>query len=170
MALELETGDLSNALAETYCDLDFIDAYFEERDNPEVWTCLNVDQKEASVRYATLYLETAYEFKGCLEDVTQPLNFPRTAFYDNQGRRYAGTGVIPLVIQQAVAELALKDAIEPLFYEASPSSPRVISESVGDHSIQFKDAPSRHPKFRLISRMLKPYIEGSNSVIPMRRG
>lgn len=170
MALEIELGDLLNPLAETYSDLDFIDAYFEERDNPDEWSCLNVDQKEAAVRYASLYFETNYKFKGCLQDVTQPLSFPRTAFYDDDGRLYAGEGVIPVVVKQVIAELSLRQVIDPLFRQDSASTPQVTSETVGDHSITFKSESAGTPNFRLISKMLKPYTQGNSAIIAIRRG
>ena len=165
----VELGDGLDPLAESYIDIDYANTYFENRDAPEAWFCGNQDKQEAAIRYAMLYLETKYVFKGCLQSKEQPLSFPRTAFYDKEGRVLAGKDIIPEVIKQAVCELALRHMIEDLFYELPNQDKRIISESVGDRSVTLK-GNAGNGSFKVVSNLLRPYLNGNSGVIPIVRG
>lgn len=167
--LVVETGDLTSPTANTYVDLDYVDTYFEERDAPEIWFCQTDDKREAAIRYASLYLETKYKFKGCLQEGSQPLSFPRTSFYDEEGRLRCGEGVIPLEVKQAVSELALRHCKEDLFKDLNSQEARILSEKVGDRSVNLKSSQTNN-NFKVVTRLLEPYIKSSTNVLRIYRG
>ena len=168
MALIIEDGTIVPN-AQSYIDLAFTDSYWEQRGDPEQWTCLNPEEQEAAILYATQYVEKRYRFRGQIQDRNQVLAFPRTPFCDREGRALAGEGVIPEPVKQAVAELALRQAIEDLFLDTDPSAKTIIRKKVEDAEEEL-DSTRDTTRFKYIDMLLMDYLSGDDSCINMVRG
>lgn len=159
MALTIEDGTIV-AGADSYVSEVEADTYWTNRGSPTQWTGLTSAQKESALRQATEYLEVNYCYKGSLEDTTQPLSFPRTAFYDREGRLLAGEGVIPTAIKNAQIELAIRISIDNTRLDTTPSDNNIIRERVGDHEIQFDAGKTSGSTtiYGYVEKILRPYL------------
>lgn len=170
MALVVEDGTIV-AGAEAYASVADADTYWSSRGNPSEWTVLTVSEKEVALRQATEYLESTYIFKSCLQDITQPLSFPRLPFYGREGRLLAGEGVIPTPIKNANIELALQHIIKNLFFSANEiNQKRIKKERVVDHEIEYDLEQSSIRIISYVEKLLRPYILSSHSTTRIIRG
>lgn len=168
MALIVEDGTLVSG-AEAYISVADADTYFTDRGSPTTWTGATTGQKEAALKYAAQYMDLRYRFNGCLQDTTQALSFPRTSFYNYDGRLLAGSGVIPDAIKNANAELALRHLIQDLFFSSNPDESRVTSKKIGDAAETY-DVNRSSNRFTYIDILLGDYLLNSPSVVPIIRG
>lgn len=84
--LILETGaGLANS--NSYADLAYADAYFYEHPfHADAWANItDEDQREALLKYASLFLDTAFDWIGYRASETQAMQWPRTHAYDGDG-------------------------------------------------------------------------------------
>jgi len=170
MPLIVETGSIvPNANA--YIDVAYADTYLLDRNLDSEWTLLTATAKEAAIIYATEYLELRYDFKGCLQDRTQSLSFPRSEYYDKEGRALAGVGVIPEIIKQVSVELALRHTVDDLFFTENPSERRIIEEEVDGHRVEFDNSGGGSAgSFAIIEYKLRPYLSSSVNIGRIIRG
>ena len=166
--LTVEDGTLVSG-AEAYISVADADTYFTNRGNPSQWSGATTGQKEAALKYAAQYMETRYRFNGCLQDTSQALSFPRTSFYNHDGRLLAGSGVIPDAIKNANAELALRHLIQDLFLTTTPGDSKITSKSIGDASETY-DVTLSTNRFTYVDLLLSDYLLNSPSVVPIIRG
>lgn len=159
--LIVEDGTGTNPAANTYVDLTDTDAYWEDRNLPEEWTCLNPEAQEAAILAAMTYLENKYEFKGCLVSTDQPLSWPRTEIQLKNGRVEGGEGTIPERVKEAVISLAYRHVIKDLFVESNPDSSRIKREKVVDHEIEFDTSKNSATNFGLVNMVLRPLLKSS---------
>lgn len=100
--------------ANSYASVEFADAYFAERGNG-VWEAIvDVADKERYLIQATDYIELIYgrRFIGEMVATDQSLSWPR------QGTAYP-TNAIPLTLQKATAEYAVRAINGPLLPDPS---------------------------------------------------
>jgi len=103
--------------ANSYDTIAFVNSYHSDRGNT-TWTGAD-SVKEYAIIKATDYIERRWGplFKGNQEftsDPIQALSFPRINLYDRNGNVVEG---IPLKLQQAVAEYALRALVSGTLYE-----------------------------------------------------
>lgn len=161
MALVIEDGTIVTG-ADSYVTVAEADTYWSDRGDPSQWTALTTAQKESALRQATEYLEVNFCFKGCLEDTSQPLSFPRSEFYDREGRLLAGAGIIPTAIKNAQIEIAIRIAINNTRLDTNTSDNNIIRERVGDHEVQFSSgARNEFTAYAYVNKLLKSYTLSS---------
>lgn len=163
--------------AESYITVAEADTYFAAHGSPEKWTSATESEKEGALRYAAIYLEQHWVYKSRPYNNTQALWFPVQTFYDQYGRVYGGDGVIPQVIKDMQAELALRHLIQDLFIDTttgSADSNRIIREKSATREIEFAAPASSWEfmtnNFPLISLRLKPYVKMVSHTVPVWRG
>jgi hypothetical protein len=126
MSIIAENGS-GLATAESYCSVSFATSYHSKRGNA-AWDDLDPDVQEQCLRKATEYIDMRFGdlFTSEKLTTTQALAFPR---YDN------GFGVLPVVLQRATAEYALRAAVAPLApdlpFDSTGRLPTKVIEKVG---------------------------------------
>lgn len=82
--LILETG-VGLANSNSYADLAYADAYFAEHPfHADAWANItDEDQREALLKYASLYLDSSFDWIGYKATETQAMGWPRVYAYDN---------------------------------------------------------------------------------------
>ena len=124
MALMVEDGTgLSDA--DAYVSLEFVDAYHTKRGNT-VWTAIVDDAiREACIVRASDYVDKRFgvDFRGIKSSSQQALQWPRIDAFDNSG--YTLNGVVPTLLQKAVAEYALRALI---YNVLAPDAPLPVPE------------------------------------------
>lgn len=160
MALIVEDGTIV-AGAESYISVANADSYHDKRGN-SAWDA--VADKEAMLRRATDYMVQNYRasWKGVRVSANQALDWPRSAVYLQGTSIYPETAlsssVVPLEIQNACAELALRAAAEDL----NPDLDRaVVSETVGPISTTYDAHSAQKKRFLAVDAMLRPYLKSS---------
>ena len=164
MTFVVETGT-GSATANSYCTELFADTYHEDAGNTD-WNLIT--NKEAALIKATRYMVQVYRalWSGYRYVATQALDWPRGGVYLND---YAeeisiASNVVPLEIQQACAELALKTYTEgELLTDAEQ---KIIMEMIGPITTKYSDtSTTSHKQYSAIDALLKPYIKSSYGVV-----
>lgn len=163
MAYTVEDGSIV-AGASSYVTIAYADVYWSDRGSPCEWVDAYKDAKQAALMYATAWLEQNVEWHSCIQDTSQVLGWPRTSYYDSDGRTIGGTGVIPLPVQDATCELALQYIKEDF---TSPDNEGIKSEAIGSTSISYSRT---YKSFSFIKQMLKGYGSNSSNQANMYRG
>lgn len=109
MAFVFDAGPQS-ATMNSYTTVDFADDYFTGRYGSDLWTALgDADQdlitKQSLLVYASNIIDT-FTFAGYKSNRQQPLMWPRTGLFNDDGAYYSPT-VVPVKVQQAACEMAL---------------------------------------------------------------
>lgn len=160
--------------AESFCTVAFADQYFSAR-NVLTWTGTDAT-KEAYLRAATDYMEQVYRMRwaGSRTTSTQALSWPRYSvpLKDSPGGRsgypaYVGSNVVPVAVQRACAELALRAIAGPL----APDIGRLKSRTrIGPIEVDYVPGASAVTKYRAIDNMVAIYFGGGSSMnIPLAR-
>ena len=97
--------------ANAYATIAFVDAYHELRANVD-WTNATVAGKVAAIVQATDYIDSRWRFVGTRADEDQTLEWPRDDATDANG--YDQEDNVPLVVQQVMADYALRALSAPL--------------------------------------------------------
>jgi len=97
--------------ANAYITIAFADAYHELRGNSD-WLNATEASKVAAIVQATDYTDTRWTFVGSKADEDQALQWPRDDAYDRDGIEQEDN--VPTVVQQTVAEYALRALSAPL--------------------------------------------------------
>ncbi len=113
MAIVVEDGTIVSG-ANSYADLAFADAYFDERNDLAGWVDLVDEDKDAGLLYASSWIDRGYRWRGSLVDHDiQPMAWPRYSVVDDEEREYTFPDAsshqdasIPLQLKHAVCELA----------------------------------------------------------------
>lgn len=164
MALIVETGSIV-ASAESYCTVAFADTYHENRANT-AWD--SVDEKEAYLRKATDYMMQAYRhrWKGSRVSVDQPLDWPRngvcidTVIEALSYGNYIHNDIVPLEVQKACAELALKASASELMADQERG---IVSETIGPLSTTYDRYSPQSKRYKTVDALLAPYLTGSSN-------
>lgn len=136
--------------ANSLASVEFADVYHAERGNV-AWAALDLSAKQQNLVKATDYAVGKYGavFNGCLVISNQALPFPR---YIN------GVNILlPVGIQQAIAELALISATTNLMPTLGRSKKSV---QVGPIKVEYDEDSSQEKQFISASLKLCPFLRG----------
>jgi hypothetical protein len=172
MALEVEDGT-AKANAESYISVADTDSYHSLRGNT-AWTGAE-GVKEAALRKATDYMLQVYRlrWRGTRVTGTQSLDWPRNwverddyAYVTMNGAatiggfQYYPADEVPVEVQRACAELALK----ALSDELSPDiGRRTIREKVDVIEVEYDKNSPQYVMYRAIDNILAPFLSGLGS-------
>ena len=147
MALVIENGQgLSNA--ESYVDVDYVDAYFLKRGLTQ-WASLT--NREQLIIRAMDYIENNYTYQGTKLVSTQALQFPRLI---------NGETVYPIALKNAVCELALKSNEEDLLADTDKTT---IREKVGTLEVEYDPNQDNIKSYNYVNKLLAPYLVSTSS-------
>ena len=172
MALNTETGNAS-ANSESLCSVSFADTYHALR-GADPWATLPTAEKEQALRRASDHFEAMYasRWAGRRVNETQALSWPRYQVPRKDtggGRLYPAfypSDSVPLQVQNAFAELALKAAGG----ELAPDVGRLkASVKVGPIETTYVAGSSPSVRFRLVASLLQPFFSGGGMNIRLVR-
>jgi hypothetical protein len=171
MAFVVEDGT-GKADANALTDLTFADDYFGDR-GVAAWAALTTQRKQQCLVMATDYIETRWsaKFKGdrqFTEDPAQALSFPRTDI--------GSDGAVPVGIQKATAEYALRASVAPLapdpVVDSTGRSATKIRSKVGpleDEAEYATEGPLARPAllrpYPAADLLVRPFVRSSSGVI-----
>lgn len=162
MALIVESG-VGLPDAEAYISVAEADAYFAARGNA-AWGALNTAAKEAALRLGADYMEAAYgpKWKGERVSDTQALSWPRG------GVDGVADDVVPVAVQRANAELAVRSISGPLMADQGA---QVKSETVGPISVTYADGARQGMSYTAVDALLRAagLLCGTANLIPVVR-
>jgi len=111
VALIVEDGTNVSG-ADALASLAFVDTYHSSMGNT-AWTGDDTIVKEPAIRRATAFLSNSYNWKGNrVNGRDQALAWPRAGVVDQDGYGI-GSNEIPTELQNAVAEIALRELVTP---------------------------------------------------------
>ena len=112
---------------------------------------LTTAEIEAAIRYATIWMDGRYAWRGDIVDDDQALNLPTENGKDDQGRDIEG---LPLRVANACAELSYMHTGAPL---NATLEPRVIEEEIaGAIMVKYSDRNTNEgTRYPSIDQMLK---------------
>jgi hypothetical protein len=159
MTLIVEDGTgLANANG--FVSIATVDAYFTERNaaNFALWDAIADGTQAELIVTASTYLQNTYgtRWNGRRLAQTQSMDFPRIEIEDLD-RFHVDSNSVPVAIEQATAELALKANTETLMPDiTSPGVINRISQAVGSlkQDISYQGGRSQIKKFRLVDSLL----------------
>lgn len=165
LVVENGTG-LQNA--ESYVSVAFVDNYFNTFYSAEKsysWKSQRDDLKEIALRQVTSYYEFKYaiDLPGTRKTSNQSLSWPRVgALHDGS---YIDSTVVPTLLQQAIAELAIKYAADSSVFFPDRDSEAGVSEesvSIGSMSVSTKYSATKNTEviFAKIEAMLSKLVGG----------
>lgn len=157
MALEVEDGT-GKADAESYISVADATTHHADRGN-SAWAGLASDTvREQMLRKATDFMEAYYgdRWKGERTTTTQALSWPRTGVCQNDSE--IASNVVPVAVQRACAELALRAIAGDL---APDLAAQVKSETVGPISTTYADGARQQVKYQAVDGMLSNLLNGS---------
>lgn len=165
MTLVVEAGMGANPAANCYISTASADAYFADR-GITAWTGATA-VKEAAIIRATDYLEWAYTWKGVRLSELQPLQWPRTFYPNDVVNRLINLNIVPPVVVNANAELALLALSGTLMPETVGQKLMSESVSVGgaisrSRSFAGGGGFSNQRRFPFVDRMLGRYASGGS--------
>lgn len=131
-----------------YVNLDQANAYHAKRMTANAWNALNDQEKNARLLAASDYIDGAYRFKYRKTDPNQLRQFPR-----------AGSWAIPVVVLQAVCELAAI-GVNGL----SQTTARLKRKTqVGELSVEYETATDNDKRpYPLIDGLLADWVINPN--------
>jgi hypothetical protein len=157
MALIVEDGTAKQD-AESYASVSFANTYFTALNNAS-WTGADT-VKEAALRKATSYIDSNYDFAGYKRTKEQALQWPRS-WVEVDG--YAiESDLVPLAVQRATAELALKSLTTTLEPDIERAKTRTKVDVI---EVEYSEYSSQKTKFDAVDNLLRKYLMlGSNGV------
>lgn len=97
---------VGGANANSYVDVTFAAAYFDDRLHSSVWSNASNDDRDRSLIMATREIDTRIAWDGYKVTETQALDWPRSGLYDDN-RDYVDEDTLPIELKNAVCEYAL---------------------------------------------------------------
>lgn len=144
---------------DTYISLADADAYWVSKNN-SVWAAASNADKEKALIEATQYIDGAFTFIGVIDDVDQPLAWPRVATIPRGNFKGKDVDGIPKKLEQANAELAL-EALSQRLIEVKDRGGQVKREQVGDLEVEYMDFAPSGRTYEFVRLLLKDISEGS---------
>lgn len=144
---------------DTFVTVAEADTYFTNMNN-SAWSALDDAAKEAALREATQYLDTAYNWRGIIQSTSQALSWPRSYVYDHEGRTVTG---IPQRIKDATCELALA-SIDDRLAPTQDNGAAIKRQKVGQLEVEYQDGAVVKRSYPYISRLVKGLHRGSNGI------
>lgn len=162
-------------LANAFCPVEFADEWHAAR-GATLWADLSQTDKERALVRACQYITQEYRARwaGWRMTATQALDWPRAyvpyteGYYT--GQAYYADDAVPIEVQQANAELAIKAASGDL----SPDITRLIAsetKTVGPltKSVSYVEGGSPNTRYRSLDAMLRPLLKSGGGSIPLFR-
>lgn len=145
--------------AEAYCSVAFADAYHASRGN-KAWAGA-VAAREAALRRATDFMTQtcAERWKGERVSMHQALDWPRYSVVVDGYELDADS--VPVAIQRACAELALRALTQPL---APDLDRQVAEETIDVITTVYATGARESKKWTAAENLLRPYLMGTNGV------
>jgi hypothetical protein len=159
MALTTEDGT-GKSNAESYCSVAQATAYHTGRSTAATWDNLDADVQESALRAATDYIQQMYAgmWSGQRKTDEQALDWPRTeAEREDSVSGYWLDNVVPYLLVNACADLALKAATAPLIVDLGRET---VSESVDVVSVTYAKGGERQTQYEAADRWLRPLLNG----------
>ena len=151
--------------ADTYIELADADTYIANlSDYATAWDALEDSEKEEYLKTATRYLDSKYmgRFVGELYSDTQALSFPRIGD-DIEGRDI--TGVYPVNLQYAQAEIAARLSNDVDFFEDLARGGDIKREKVGPLETEYFNGSSSSTVFQVIDALMKRYLLPAGNIV-----
>jgi hypothetical protein len=173
MSLVVEDGT-ARSDSESYISVSDADDYHAKRGNTAWAGVAQVSDKEALLRKATEFMIGAYRqrWMGYRAKSTQALDWPRyevpmpDAVMNNQYMAFYPYNEVPVVVQRACAELALRAIDGDL---AADLDAPVIEETVGPITTRYAQGARQNKVYQAVEAMLAPLMDGGGNSIPVRR-
>jgi len=168
MALIVEDGT-GLATAESYVSVTAADTYHSDR-GAAAWALLATPVKEQCLRKGTEYMIQTYRnrWKGRRVLITQALDWPRVGVvledygsspgrdnYGSYGLFQVSFTIVPVEVQRACAELALRASVDEL---APDLDKPVIGETVGPISVSYAADARQIVKYQAVDNLLRPLL------------
>jgi len=157
MSIIIEDGT-GKSDAESFISVETASAYFTAR-GVTTWDALDTGEetvnREAALRKATDYLTAVYRdrWEGVRYTETQALDWPRAGVVRDSWQ--VDTDEIPIEVQRAEAELALKSASDDLLADQTQG---VVKEKVGVIEVEYSEHSPARVRYSFIDAMLRPYL------------
>lgn len=172
MTLIVEDGT-GKSNAESYISVADADTYHSNRGNDD-WAGLTTSQKERLLRIATDYMVAVYRLRwdGYRYVNTQALDWPRiyVPVRDicsvNAYPEYVDFDIVPVQVQNACAEFALKANSETLLEDQSQVT---IREKVGPIEVEYDKFSPQFKRYLQIENMLSIYFASSANQVKLMR-
>jgi hypothetical protein len=173
MALIVENGTgLANA--ESYISVADATIYHNNHGNA-AWAAIATDTiREQLLRKATDYMMAVYRQKwaGYRYDSTQSLDWPRLyvpildVLSANQFPQYVDFNIVPTLISNACAELALKENSETLMSDVTQAT---IKEKVDVIEIEYDKYSPQYKRYVQIDNLLSIYFQSKDGTAKLIR-
>ena len=153
MSLITEIGTAS-ATSESLCDTATALTYHADRGN-STWATTTTAQQEQALRRATDYMERVYkpQWQGLRVNRTQALDWPRVGVTANG--YYVLSTIVPVPVQRACAELALRAAAGDLLVDTTQQK---TSTKVGDIEVALDKYSPQAVQYPAVVALLQPYF------------
>lgn len=163
--------------AESYIAVTAADTYHANQGNAAWALIATTALKEQALRRATTYLTGEYRdrWAGSRKTITQALDWPRymVPLRDIPGGfgespAYVASTIVPVEVQRASAELALKATTQDL----APDLARgILMETIGPIITEYDPNSSQIVRYRALDNLLKPLLKngGGRSMVSLLR-
>ena len=133
-------------------------------DPSSTFTSSTTLRKEALLKAATGILDMCLSFNGSLYSTTQALKFPRSLFYDTEGRLLTGVPTIIKIATLLQSEYQIENTI------ASSTEQAVNSIKVGPLEVNLKQDETANPSKLAIAPHVVALLSPYSSVAISSRG
>lgn len=160
MSIIVEDGT-GLSTAESYISVADATTYFSARGDT-TWAAISTDAlREAYLRKATEYMTQVYRsrWEGVRYTETQALDWPREGVVRDSWQ--VDTDEVPVEVQRACAELALKASAAELYADLTRG---VVREKVGPIEVEYDKASPERVRYSAIDAMLQPYLKSGGGV------
>lgn len=130
-----------SATANAYVTQAVADQYHIDR--PAVgttWSLATTDQKASAILWATLLMDSLWDWGGYPTDAIQALLWPRGGMLKRNGWEYVALDVIPIELQKATAEYARQLLVSDRAGDSDIETQGIRSITAGPVSLAFKDS------------------------------
>ena len=169
MALVVEDGTAKTD-SESYISVADADTYHTDYTDSSDWSSAIDAVKERVLRRATLVIDARFvlRWKGSRFTENQALDWPRHSVEDPSGF-FVLTTTIPVNLQRATAELALKEITETDGIIPDLDNDGIIKREkikVGpiESDIEYQGGSSPETKFTVVDKLLRELLESTNFI------
>lgn len=148
-----------SALANAYVDIATADQYDLDRPSAagDVWASATAARKSSAILWATLLMDSQWEWVGYPVDAVQALLWPRGAILKRNGWEYVSLTVIPGEIQKACAEYARQLLVSDRAADSDVETQGIKSLTAGPVSLSFKDDVIAKPVPDIVINLIPPH-------------
>jgi hypothetical protein len=128
------------ANANAYIDVAFADQYHADRPTPgTAWSSFTTEQKSAAILWATVLLDSMFDWSGYPTDAVQALQWPRGAMLRPSGWDYVDLDEVPIQLKRACAEFARQLAAADRTADSDVETQGILSIKAGPVALTFRD-------------------------------